>query len=148
MEKHLKNKTPGICRGHYFEMVGARRFELPTSWSRTRRANQTALRPGSSANYSIVSGPRQIPEARTSWFFKARPIPVSSGICATIISASLFSITLSARKSSLAYSSVSLNMIFTAGEYSGSDVPIHAYFLFFVSLLYELSVRIRGILGV
>jgi hypothetical protein len=26
-------------------VVGAGRFELPTSWSRTLRANQTALRP-------------------------------------------------------------------------------------------------------
>ena len=38
-------------------MVGARRFELPTSWSRTRRANQSALRPDqfSHAIYSIMN---------------------------------------------------------------------------------------------
>ena len=29
-----------------FLMVGARGFEPPTSWSRTKRAYQTALRPG------------------------------------------------------------------------------------------------------
>ena len=34
-------------------MVGARRFELPTSASRTLRANQTALRP---VDQYIISG--------------------------------------------------------------------------------------------
>ena len=34
-------------------MVGARGFEPPTSYSRSRRANQTALRPDSAKNYII-----------------------------------------------------------------------------------------------
>ena len=38
-------KSPRLSRRQLLSMVGARRFELLTSWSRTKRANQAALRP-------------------------------------------------------------------------------------------------------
>ena len=41
-----RTRQPRRCRG---TKIGAERFELSTSWSQTKRASQTALRPGGSA---------------------------------------------------------------------------------------------------
>ena len=44
MKTHLAKSLGGIAISNG-KMVGAGRFELPTSWSRSTRASQTTLRP-------------------------------------------------------------------------------------------------------
>ena len=46
----LSEKTKG-------KMVGARGFEPPASWSRTRRASQAALRPDDTHSAALENGP-------------------------------------------------------------------------------------------
>ncbi len=43
----LRDKNKKACKSMIYKLlfVGAPGFELGTSWSQTRRANQTALRP-------------------------------------------------------------------------------------------------------
>ena len=51
------------------EMVGARGFEPPTSWSRTRRANRAALRPDEGAIPYTMKGGRFKKKSSVAWAF-------------------------------------------------------------------------------
>src|SRR5579871_4877238 len=75
-------KTIGTCSGSWgflstisVEMVGTAGFEPATSWSRTKRASQTALRPEPTFNSALPAGlTRDLPESFRDALAKLRGV--------------------------------------------------------------------------